>query len=533
MPVTIPARTIALFVGIALVGFVLLAGLYATRSILLELVAAIVLAMAAEPVVQVFERRGLRRGAAVGISFGLLLAALIVLGYFLLSPLVDQTTRLVHNGPQIVDDLRTGHGELGFLETRFHIVERAKEIDAGTLGATSGPARGAVDSVVRTAGSIVFVLFLTLFVQLGGRQWFESLVGFVPERNRKRVRRAGEGISTAVGGYVSGNLLISFVAGSVTAVILTATSVPYPIALGLIVAIFDLVPMVGATIGTIIVAVVALSTEGIVTAAIVVAAMIVYQQIENNVLQQLVYHRTVKLSPLAIALSVAVGAQLAGVVGALLGIPFAGAVKVVSNELIAWRRGDGPAADRLATFRAADQRFRRFAAGRPAQGSIHVVYPGSGALGMAAVSQKNDLVSRLKIEPNPALLEHARKRAESVQNRIADRITTFAGSMAFVYIHIIWFGCWIGFGVEKYPYGLLTMIVSLEAIFLSTFVMISQNRADAKRQVIADQQWQTVQEEDRQNVQLLDLSKQILDLTTAVHAYAAARSDAVAPKTDA
>ena len=71
--------------------------------------------------------------------------------------------------------------------------------------------------------------------------------------------------------------------------------------------------------------------------------------------------------------------------------------------------------------------------------------------------------------------------------------------MAFVYIHVVWFGCWIGFGVEKYPYGLLTMIVSLEAIFLSTFVMISQNRADAKRQVVADHQWQTVQEEDRQN----------------------------------
>ena len=135
------------------------------------------------------------------------------------------------------------------------------------------------------------------------------------------------------------------------------------------------------------------------------------------------------------------------------------------------------------------------------------------------------LVQRISKEPNPALLEHARKRAESVQNRIADRITTFAGSMAFVYIHVVWFGCWIGFGVEKYPYGLLTMIVSLEAIFLSTFVMISQNRADAKRQVVADQQWQTVQEEDRQNVQLLELSNQILDLTKAVHAYAAARSD--------
>jgi uncharacterized membrane protein len=124
------------------------------------------------------------------------------------------------------------------------------------------------------------------------------------------------------------------------------------------------------------------------------------------------------------------------------------------------------------------------------------------------------------VEPNPVLMEHAKQRAESVQNRIADRITAFAGSMRFVYLHILWFGLWIGLGAEKYPYGLLTMIVSLEAIFLSTFVMISQNRADAKRQVIADQQWQTVKEEDKQNEQLLDLSNQILDLTKAIHEYA-------------
>jgi uncharacterized membrane protein len=138
--------------------------------------------------------------------------------------------------------------------------------------------------------------------------------------------------------------------------------------------------------------------------------------------------------------------------------------------------------------------------------------------------QRSELIHRLSLEPNPALVEHARQRAAGVQNRIADRITAFAGSMAFVYIHIAWFGCWIGFGVEGYPYGLLTMIVSLEAIFLSTFVMISQNRADAKRQVVADLQWRTVQEEDRQNQQLLDLSQQILKLTEAVHAYAERQS---------
>jgi uncharacterized membrane protein len=133
-------------------------------------------------------------------------------------------------------------------------------------------------------------------------------------------------------------------------------------------------------------------------------------------------------------------------------------------------------------------------------------------------------VAHLPYEPNPALVEHAMQRAQSVQNRIADQITAFAGSMWFVYLHIIWFSCWIGFGVEGYPYGLLTMIVSLEAIFLSTFVMISQNRADAKRQVIADQQWETVKEEDKQNDELLELSNQILALTKEVHAYTSARS---------
>jgi uncharacterized membrane protein len=136
-----------------------------------------------------------------------------------------------------------------------------------------------------------------------------------------------------------------------------------------------------------------------------------------------------------------------------------------------------------------------------------------------------DSTARLRLAPNPALVQHARERAASAQNRIADRITTFAGSMRFVYLHILWFGAWIGFRVEGYPYGLLTMIVSLEAIFLSTFVMISQNRADAKHQVVADQQWLTVQDEDKQNRELLDLSHQILELTKAVHAYAAERAD--------
>jgi uncharacterized membrane protein len=142
-----------------------------------------------------------------------------------------------------------------------------------------------------------------------------------------------------------------------------------------------------------------------------------------------------------------------------------------------------------------------------------------------------DLTAGASAKPlaNPALVDHARKRAQSFENRIADRITAFSGSMRFVYLHAIWFACWIGFGVEPYPFGLLTMVVSLEAIFLTSFVMISQNRADAKREVIAGQQFAMVQDEDKQNEELLQLSRQILDLTKAVHDYAAGRASDAMP----
>jgi uncharacterized membrane protein len=129
----------------------------------------------------------------------------------------------------------------------------------------------------------------------------------------------------------------------------------------------------------------------------------------------------------------------------------------------------------------------------------------------------------LPVPVNPALLRHSDERRQHLENRVADAITRFAGSMPFVYLHVIWFAAWILLGIESYPFGLLTMIVSMEAIFLSTFVMISQNRADEKRQVLADHQWQTVQQEEQQNEQLLQLSNQILELTKAIHAMNTAR----------
>jgi len=147
--------------------------------------------------------------------------------------------------------------------------------------------------------------------------------------------------------------------------------------------------------------------------------------------------------------------------------------------------------------------------------------PISGSADSGADRRGQDVVmsavtsgTRMKLPVNPALIEDARQRAERFENRIADRITTFAGSMRFVYLHAIWFACWIGFRVEPYPFGLLTMIVSLEAIFLSTFVMIGQNRQAAFQQAKSDRDYGDV---NRLLVENTNITRAINQMTEELH----------------
>ena len=140
--------------------------------------------------------------------------------------------------------------------------------------------------------------------------------------------------------------------------------------------------------------------------------------------------------------------------------------------------------------------------------------------------------TRIPAPAHPALVRHAQLRGRSMQNAIADRITGFAGSMLFVYLHVALFTAWM-LVFEREPWPTLTLIVSLEAIFLSAFVMISQNRADVKRQVLADHEWQIIQTEEQQNRELLDLSNQILALTQAIHQHTAAQQTGTATSTQA
>ena len=141
-------------------------------------------------------------------------------------------------------------------------------------------------------------------------------------------------------------------------------------------------------------------------------------------------------------------------------------------------------------------------------------------------------MSTVDLPMHPARQRHEEARRQSLSNRVADAITKFAGSMAFVYVHIVWFSIWMALNLglfgksaefDKFPFGLLTMAVSLEAIFLSTFLLISQNRQDEARGVLADAEWKLVQKQEEenhleieQNKQLLELSRQIYELTTEI-----------------
>jgi predicted PurR-regulated permease PerM len=172
---------------------------------------------------------------------------------------------------------------------------------------------------------------------LEGPSWMQRVYGLLPEKSRPRWENVGTQIYRTVGGYVTGNLLISLIAGGLTAIVLLILGVPYAVALGLLVAILDLIPLAGATLALLVVGAVAF-IHSIAAGIIVVVFFVVYQQVENHLLQPIVYGRTVQLSPLIVLIAVLIGAELAGILGALGAIPVAGAIQVVIVDWLRHRR---------------------------------------------------------------------------------------------------------------------------------------------------------------------------------------------------
>jgi predicted PurR-regulated permease PerM len=165
----------------------------------------------------------------------------------------------------------------------------------------------------------------------------ERFYGLLPERSQPRWRRIGRDIHGTIGGYVTGNLLLSLIAGVTSTAVLLVMGVPFAVALGLVVAILDLIPLAGATLAGIIVVTVSF-LHSVPAGIVLLVFMILYQQAENHILQPLVYGRTVQLSPLVVLISILIGAELAGILGALAAIPVAGSIQVILRDILAVRR---------------------------------------------------------------------------------------------------------------------------------------------------------------------------------------------------
>jgi len=333
-------RTIFAILGIVLAVGVVLYVLWVARHVLSWLLIALFLALALNPAVEWVQRHGIKsRGLAAGITFLVALAAVGGLAALVIPSLVDQVDNFANKVPDYVHDLTHGRGRFGFLETRYHIVERVKEAvkngGVGKFTVGAGAALTVTKSVLSAVVATLTIVFMTFFMMLEGPAWMERFYGVLSEESRPRWRQVGHDIYRTVGGYVTGNLFISLIAGVSSGLLLWIVGVPYAVALGLVVALLDLIPLAGATIAAIVIVLVAIAASGVTAAIIVAVFFLVYQQLENHVIQPLVYGRTVQLSPLAVLVSVLIGAQIAGVLGALAAIPIAGAIQVL---LVDWRK---------------------------------------------------------------------------------------------------------------------------------------------------------------------------------------------------
>jgi len=334
--------TILAVIGIGIAVWTVLHVVSVARHVLVWVAVSLFLALAINPLVDLLQRRGIRRrGLATGTAFLLVILVLVGIGALFIPTLVDNTNKLVDATPGYVDDLTKGKGRFGFLETKYHVVEKVREQihngGAKRLLGLSGTAVSVTKGVVNIVVGVVTIVFLTFFMVLEGPVWVERFYSLLSPASQPRWRRIGQDIYRTVGGYVTGNLLISLIAGASTTLVLLLLGVPYAVALGLIVAILDLIPLAGATIAAILIGTVAF-IHSILAGIVVVVFFILYQQLENHVLQPLVYNRTVKLSPLVILVSVLIGAEVAGVLGALGAIPVAGSIQVLIADYLRMRR---------------------------------------------------------------------------------------------------------------------------------------------------------------------------------------------------
>ncbi len=320
-----------------LVAYMLIQALTDAREVLILIVVALFLAVGLNPAVEALERVGVRRQWAVLLVFLGVVGLFVGFGFAIVPPLSEQITGFIHNlssGNGYIQQLQN-NPKLQDWDRRYHLLEKARTAlqnkDLGKQAANG--ALGVGQIVISGVFSTLTVLILTLYFLNS----LPSITGFMyrlaPRSRRARVALLGDEILTRIGGYVAGNLIISLIAGALAYIFLLIMNVPYALALALIVSITDLIPLVGATIGAVLVTAVAFFS-GFWTGIAALIYFALYQQIENYIIQPRIMKRSVDVQPAVTIIAALIGGALLGMIGALLAIPAAAAVALILREVV-------------------------------------------------------------------------------------------------------------------------------------------------------------------------------------------------------
>lgn len=329
-------RTVVRVVLIVLAAFIGLAALKQAAYPLTLLFIAFFLALALNAPVYWLEKRlpgkrKARRPLALALSFAVVVIALFGFMAAIVPPLVREAGQFIEGVPELVDQARDEDTAIGRLITRYNLEERAQEATSqfsDRIGDFGGAAAGVVGSVAGSIVSTLTVLVLTLMMLLEGPRWIHVLRGLVPRRNLPRVEKLTGDMYRVIKGYVNGQVLLAFLAAIVLLPALFGLGIPYPAALMVLVFLFALIPLVGNTLGAVVVTLVAL-TQSWTTALLILAYYLLYQQIENYIIQPRIQANSTNMSPLLVFSAVIIGVSFGGILGALVAIPVAGCLRII------------------------------------------------------------------------------------------------------------------------------------------------------------------------------------------------------------
>jgi predicted PurR-regulated permease PerM len=337
------ARYTLVVIGLVLATLLVLGLAYETRQVLTWILIAVFFAVALHPAVSWLVRKvgWIKRWLATLIVY--LLAVLFIGGLItvFVVPLAREGAQFADKFPQLIADIRSGRGPIGNLAERFHALDYVQSHAAQIRGYVSGlgaPTLAALRTAATGVAGLVTIFVLSYLMVLEAPKAIEGFLALFAPKRAERIRRVSHDCARTITGYISGNLLISLICGLLTYTVLAILGVPFAGLIALFVGLADLIPLVGATLGA-VAGVIAAFVQSVTAGIVVIIFFVIYQQLENHLLQPLIFARTVQLNPLTVLLAILIGVELAGILGALLAIPVAGIIQIVARDIWDTNRG--------------------------------------------------------------------------------------------------------------------------------------------------------------------------------------------------